>query len=169
MSYEIQTNGREAQVDLLEQEDSNYKIRVDGETREIDVVEVADGIYSVLMNGRSFNVELKAGSNHKKYTINANHISYDVEVVDAETKYQRSRNKDDMMNNENHLISPVPGKVIDVTVSVGDEVHKGQTLVVLSAMKMESEFKAAKDAVVKEIKIEKGQNVESNQILVVTE
>ena len=169
MNYEVQINDRNAHVELLEQNNSTFKIKLDNEIREIDAVEIAEGVYSVIMNGRSFNVELISGESQKEYRINANHIHYDAEVVDAETKYMRSRKQGDMINDDDRLVSPVPGKVIDIAVSVGDEIHKGQTLVVVSAMKMESEFKAAKDGVVKEIKVEKGQNVESNQLLVVTE
>ncbi len=64
------------------------------------------------------------------------------------------------------LKAPMPGLVIDVAVSEGQQVKKGDTLVVLEAMKMENTLKAPGDAVVKKIHIEKGVTVEKNQVLI---
>lgn len=64
------------------------------------------------------------------------------------------------------LIAPMPGQVRSVNVSVGDAVKKGQTLVVVEAMKMEIRIQALKDGMVKTVHVKQGQTVEREQILI---
>lgn len=60
----------------------------------------------------------------------------------------------------------MPGKVIKVFVKVGDEVTEGQTAVVISAMKMESEYKIPMDGKIKKVNVKDGDTIEGNQILI---
>ena len=60
----------------------------------------------------------------------------------------------------------MPGKVVKVFASEGDEVTEGQTLVVISAMKMESEYKAPMDGKIKKVSVKEGDTIEGNQILI---
>ena len=169
MAYEINIDDKTTHVELIGQEDTVYKIKVDDKIYTLDLVELENGIYSALLNGYSYNLELAPHNDSKKYTVDTNIGKHEVEVIDAETKYQRSRMQDSLVDEKNVLSSPVPGKVIDVSVTEGMEVTKDQTLVVVSAMKMESELKSSKNGIVKEIKIENGQTVESDQVLVIIE
>ena len=57
--------------------------------------------------------------------------------------------------------SQMPGKIVRVLVKAGDEVKKGQSLLVMEAMKMENEIKSLQDGVVKEVKVIEGQAVET--------
>jgi biotin carboxyl carrier protein len=61
----------------------------------------------------------------------------------------------------------MPGLVIDVKVTEGQTVQKGETLLILEAMKMENVLKAPADVTMKAIKVQKGENVEKNQVLIV--
>ncbi len=67
------------------------------------------------------------------------------------------------------LHAPMPGSVVSVDVSVGDAVRKGQTLVVLEAMKMEHPIGCPEDGVVSEVKVAAGEQVERGALLVVVE
>ncbi len=62
--------------------------------------------------------------------------------------------------------SPMPGKVIKIDVEAGQEVHKNQTLVVVEAMKMENEIKAALDGKVKKIFVGEGELVDADVPLI---
>ena len=55
--------------------------------------------------------------------------------------------------------SPLPGVILDIKVNVGDEVKKGQTLIILEAMKMENSINADKDGKVAAINVSKGESV----------
>ncbi|KAI8479904.1 hypothetical protein Bbelb_423440 [Branchiostoma belcheri] len=61
--------------------------------------------------------------------------------------------------------APMPGSVVDIKVTEGDKVKKGDPLVVLSAMKMEMVVKAPIDGVVKKISAEKGMSLEGDDLL----
>ena len=67
------------------------------------------------------------------------------------------------------VLAPMPGKILDVLVKVGDKVAEDDELVILEAMKMENPVYCTCDGVVKEIKVKKDDTVESDQILVVLE
>jgi len=64
------------------------------------------------------------------------------------------------------LKAPMPGLVLDILVEAGQEVKKGDNLLVISAMKMENNIKSPVDAVVKEVKVDKNIAVNKNQVLV---
>ena len=65
------------------------------------------------------------------------------------------------------ITSPMPGSILDVKVNVGDKVKYGQTLAILEAMKMENDIPATADGEVAEIKVKKGDIVESEAVLIV--
>ena len=63
------------------------------------------------------------------------------------------------------VISPMPGTILDVKVSVGQSVKKGDVICVLEAMKMENEIPAPKDGVIASINVQKGASVAANDTL----
>ncbi len=167
MSTEIKINDRNALVEVLSREGDHVKISIDGKTYDADVVMVEEGVYSIIIDNKSHNIELIQTEN-KNYLVNTYSRSYDVEVVDAESKYLRSRRSHDS-DDEAVISSPMPGKVVKILVKEGDQVKAGDTVIIVSAMKMESEYKVKKDRVIKEIKVKEGDTVQGNQPLVVIE
>ena len=67
------------------------------------------------------------------------------------------------------LCAPMPGKIIDVLVKVGDKVSEDDELFILEAMKMENPVYAPADGVVKEIRVSKDDTVDSDQLLLILE
>lgn len=63
------------------------------------------------------------------------------------------------------ILAPMPGVILDVLVKEGQEVKKGDPLVILEAMKMENLVKASSNEKVKSLEVTKGQNVEKNSVL----
>jgi acetyl/propionyl-CoA carboxylase alpha subunit len=167
MSLEVNLNKRKATVELLYQEDNTVRIAVDNTVYELDIVRVEEGVYSILLNNRSYTIELFQNGGTRSYIVNTYLNTYDIEIIDTETKYLRSREKSVFGSTENNIYSPMPGKVVRIPVKVGEQVTKGQTVIVVSAMKMESEFKAKNDGVVRDILTAEGATVNGNQILVV--
>jgi biotin carboxyl carrier protein len=62
--------------------------------------------------------------------------------------------------------APMPGLVLSVLVTEGDEVKKGDNLLVLEAMKMENMIKSPTDGIIKKIEIKQGNKVEKNELLI---
>jgi biotin carboxyl carrier protein len=165
MAYEINLENRTAQIELLNRAGNKALITIDGRKYDIDIKMVEKGVYSILFNGNSYNVELIEGETSKKYIVNTFARTHQVEIVDAETKYLHSRMQGMEHEGENDLSSPMPGKVVKIPVKVGDVVNSGQTLIVVEAMKMQSEFKAKADRIVKEILVKEGDTVDAHQIM----
>jgi len=63
------------------------------------------------------------------------------------------------------LKAPMPGKILDILVHEGDEVTLGDPVMILEAMKMENELKSPADGILETLHVEKGNNVEKNQLL----
>lgn len=169
MSLEVNIDNRTAQVELIARNNDQATIKVDDLIYDVDIIRVEEGVYSLIYKGKSYNVELIESGSSRNYAVNTLFNSYDVEVVDAETKYRRIRDRRAIEEGESHIKSPMPGKVVSIPVSKGEEVSNGQTVVIVSAMKMESEFKAKKDGVIKEILVKEGDTVKGDQDLIVIE
>jgi len=65
-----------------------------------------------------------------------------------------------------YLLCPMPGMLVDVNVSVGDEVQEGQSLCVVEAMKMENVLRADKYGVIKKINAEAGQSLAVDEVII---
>jgi len=169
MQIEINKDNRTAEVEILEKSGSIYKISVDGRIYDLDLLMVENGVWSVLNRGKSYVVETIPGDQPKKYFVNTLTNSFEIELVDSESRYIRSRNEGASADAENQISVPMPGKIVSVLVEEGDIVKNGDTLVIVSAMKMESEYKAGKDGVVKEVHVNEGDTVDGGQVMIVLE
>jgi len=69
-------------------------------------------------------------------------------------------------SNHREIRAPMPGMILDILVKEGQQVSKGDKLVILEAMKMENVIKSSGEGTVEMITIQKGMNVEKNQVLI---
>jgi len=166
MPVEIKIGDRVAWVNLLKQEGNMLAVEVDGKKYEVDLMHTADGTFSIIENGHSYNIELVPKDGPKKYNAYTLYETFDVEVIDAEARYLQNRNAGGAGAADNKISSPMPGKVVKVLVSEGDPVEKGQTVIIISAMKMESEYKAPKDGIVKKVYVKSEETVDGSQVLI---
>jgi biotin carboxyl carrier protein len=166
MSVEIKIDNRIARVEVLEQNDNLLKVRVDNVLYDVDLMHTPGGTFSILESGHSYNIELVPQDLPKKYIAYTLYKTFDVEVIDAEARYLINRGSGNLESGEKWIKSPMPGKVVRVNVSEGETVTKGQTVLILSAMKMESEYKSPVDGTVRKIAVKEGDIVEGNQVLI---
>jgi biotin carboxyl carrier protein len=166
MELELNLEGRRAILKEISREGNQLTIAVDDEIFTVDLVKVGPAEYSLLYKGRSYNIEVVPGREPKHYTVNTFYFTSEIEVVDAETRYMRSRENAAGGHVSNIIRSPMPGKVVKILVSEGDKVTVGQTVIIVSAMKMESEFKATVAGTVTKIPVTEGDTVDGNQVLV---
>jgi biotin carboxyl carrier protein len=68
-------------------------------------------------------------------------------------------------DNAGGLFTQMPGKIVKINSKVGDHVEKGQTLIILEAMKMENEIKAGTSGVVKAIHVKPGDTLDSGILM----
>lgn len=167
---EINIGERIANVELISKEDNKVVISIDDKTYDLDVVMAENGLCSILHNGKSYNAEVKRElDNAKKYTVNTLFHSFPVEIVDLQAKYLRNRKKDDSDELQDRIYSAMPGKVVKVLVQAGDEVVSGQSVIVIEAMKMQSEYKVRKDCKIKNVMVAEGETIDGNQTLITLE
>jgi biotin carboxyl carrier protein len=166
MAYEISIEHRTAKIELLNRVGTKALIKVDDLKYDLDIVEVENGVYSILYNGHSYNIELIRGESSKKFIVNTFAKTFNAEVIDAESKYIHNRNQGMEVEGSNQVLSPMPGKIVKIPVNVGDVVSAGQTLVIVEAMKMQSEFKATGDKIVQAILVKEGDTVDSHQLMI---
>lgn len=169
MELEIQVGDRTANVELLSKEGNKVQISIDNKTYDVDIVMVENGVYSIIMDNKSYNVELTRGETGKSYMVNTLYNFFPVEIVDVQAKYMKSRKIDNVDESQTRIFSPMHGKVVKIPVKLGEEVKVGQTVIVVEAMKMQSEYQVKRDSVIKEILVKEGDNVEGNQTLIVLE
>jgi len=167
MELELKVNKRNAIVKEIKREGNILTLAVDDMEYTVDIVKVSNQEFSVLYEGRSFNIEVIENKEPKHFNVNTLYFKFDVEVVDNESRYRQSRMQTKQILNDNTIRSPMPGKVVKVFVKPGDIVEAGQPLIVLSAMKMESEFKAGQRGIVREVPVKEGETVDNDQLLVV--
>jgi len=168
-SLEISLNDRTSNVELVKKDKNHIEVVVDGKLYTLDAVMVEEGVYSILLNGKSYTVELIEGEHAKKYNVNTLYRSFEIEILDAETRYLLSRNKNLLGEEGNVISSPMPGKIVKITVKAGEKVEQGQTVIIVSAMKMESEYKSGKAGIIQEIHVSEGDTVEGHQPLITIE
>ncbi len=166
MALEIKINDRTAWVNLISQNGNLLEVEVDGKRYNVDLLHTADGTFSILEGGHSFNIELVPDTQPKKYTAHTLYNSYNVDVIDAEARYLINRGTNGIAGNEKNIASPMPGKVVKILVNEGDIVNEGDTAIIVAAMKMESEYKAPVDGMVKKVNVAEGDTIEGNQVLI---
>jgi biotin carboxyl carrier protein len=169
MSIEIRLNDRIAEVELVSKDQNKVQIKVDDKLYELDMIEVEKGMYSILLEGKSYNVEIFEKDSAKHYNVSSLDKSYDLEIIDAETRYLMSRKGDEMEDAGNTVSCPMPGKIVKIPVKAGDKVEAGQTVIIVSAMKMESEYKTGKEGIIKKVHVNEGDTIEGNQLLITIE
>ena len=167
MSFEIKVNDEVSDIKVLNRDGNMLEIAVDDRIYKVDIIEVENGVYSMLLDGTSFNIELIRNS-LKKYDVNTLYNSFDIEIIDAESKYMNSR-KSGEDEDADFISTPMPGKIVKILVKEGDLVKGGETVVIVSAMKMESEYKVVKDRIVKQVLVKEGDNIDGNQPLIILE
>ncbi|MFC0877491.1 biotin/lipoyl-containing protein [Saccharicrinis sp. FJH2] len=162
---EVKINNELIDVKIVSIKGNIATLSVDDREYEIDITMVERGVYSLLHKNHSYNVELIHGSESRKYMVNTQYRSYNVEIVDAQTKYRENRNKNQGIDGAGSVSSPMPGRVVKLLVKKGDKVKAGQPVIIVSAMKMESEYKSGIDGEVKKVMVKEGQTIEGHQPL----
>jgi biotin carboxyl carrier protein len=132
---------------------------------------LSGGNHSIILEGRSYVAQvMKIDRDTKMVTIAINQQEYEVAIEEPIDQLLAEMGmKDALSRKVNDLKAPMPGLVLKVLVEPGQLIKKGDPVLILEAMKMENIFKAAADAVVKEIKVRERTAVEKGEVLVILE
>ena len=133
-----------------------------------DLLKVKEGSYHVIRGGKSYRVDLvEADADKKQYRLLVNGEEYEIGLKDRYDLLLERLGMEDLQSKRvEDIKAPMPGKVLDVKVSEGNEVKEGDALLVLEAMKMENVIKAPGDGTVKTVHVNVSDPVEKNTVLV---
>ena len=159
-------------VDLNGQRD---EIEVDGETVTMDghgVLAKVDEIGGtpvriVTIGSEVHRVVVRKGLTRGAYTLWVDGFRFDGEALDERSRAIRDITAvSSKATGPAPVVAPMPGLIVRVNVSVGDTVQAGQGVVVMEAMKMENELRAAASGTVKAVNVAPGKAVEKGTVLV---
>lgn len=144
------------------------KSTLDGGTVDWDVSFQPNGLISVLMNGKSYTAILEqVDRKAKEVVLRVNGQPYRMAIKEPIDMLLTNMGLDmRSMKKAESVKAPMPGMVIKVLVGPGQQVSKGDGLIILEAMKMENILKAGADATVKAIRVSERTAVEKGAVLV---
>lgn len=146
----------------------DHKVELDGKPLSLDLSQLGPNKYHLLLNNKSYNLEVV--SQNKDSGDIAVKVNNRVVKVVVKTALDELLKKMGLStNNVGHakdITAPMPGLILDIVVKEGDEVEKGDKLLVLEAMKMENIIKAPGGGKIKSIVCNKGDSVDSGQKLI---
>jgi biotin carboxyl carrier protein len=159
--YYARIGEREFVVDI-----ENDGVLLDGEPVDVDLRQSGvNELYSMLIGGKSHEMLIEA--NRYTYDVSLRGELLQVQVEDERSRRLSAKRKVSLPAGESAILAPIPGLVVKVLVSDGDEVAAEQPVVLLEAMKMENELRAPRAGHVKLVKVSAGQRVEQNAVLLV--
>lgn len=161
MKYVTNVNGKDFSIEI----NGEHSISLDGHQLDIDFVTIANQpVYSLLIGGKSFEAYVYPGDDDYQVLLKGH--SFSVKVVDEREKRLRAAGGSTVNESTDfHLKSPMPGMVVALPVAEGEQVKKGQVLVILESMKMQNELKSPRDGKLTRIKVKTGDRVEQRQTL----
>jgi biotin carboxyl carrier protein len=162
--FDASVDGRELRVEV-KRANGRFAVTLGDQRLEVDFVPADEHFASLLVAGKSYEVafEPRAGG----YAVFLPGDVLEVQLQDASRAVRAPARK--ASHGPARVHAPMPGKIVRVLVAVGDTVASGQGLLVMEAMKMENELRAARAGRVRELKVAEGQAVDTGALLVVLE
>jgi biotin carboxyl carrier protein len=158
VKFSFDRDSETIQIELTPTGDS-YRLTIGAETVKVEVLQAKDGKLDLLIDGERLTAYVSSDHAKRWVTIRGQTIVL--------TKSSAVRGR---AHGGHHaageLTAPMPGQVRAVNVSEGEAVTKGQTLLVLEAMKMEIRIHAPQAGIVKKLFVKQGQTVEREQMLI---
>jgi biotin carboxyl carrier protein len=138
-----------------------FNFSINGNKYHVHIKDIEDNIASVEVNGTPYSVEIEQ---EVKKVKTPKLIRQEVKPKPGEGHIVKKPS-----TGGHQILAPLPGSIFKMLTKEGDAVKKGDTLLIMEAMKMENNVMADKDGTVKEIKVKEGDAVLQSDVLVVLE
>ncbi len=161
MKYITTIGEKEFIIEIIDEE----HIAVDGVSCSVNFESVSgEPVYSLLLDGKSY--EAYVYEDEDGWEVLLQGSLYPAIVVDEREHRLRSAfGSGPTQSGEFYLKAPMPGLVVEIPVSDGQEVAEGDVLIILESMKMQNELKSPRAGVVARMRVNVGDNVERRQTL----
>jgi biotin carboxyl carrier protein len=160
LEFNIEEEVRKLQVEFKEGE---YRINLDDREYVVDSSVISENCLSLLVNGRAFTIYFAEADGKRYFSIGGEQFC----IQEAKSESVTASDADSAAVAEAPVAaSPMPGKVVKLLVKEGDEVEKGQGLVIVEAMKMENEIKSPVHGKVEKVNFRPGDLVDAAQPII---
>ncbi|KXK12124.1 MAG: putative Na+-transporting oxaloacetate decarboxylase alpha subunit [Chloroflexi bacterium OLB14] len=161
MKYITTVDGKEFEVEIVD----DKHIRIGERLLTVDFESVSgQPVFSVIIDGKSY--ESFISESDEGWQVLMRGKQYQITVEDEREKRLRAAAGGGVAEGgEFNLKAPMPGLVVSIPVAEGQEIKKGQVLIILESMKMQNELKSPKDGIVERIRVKAGESVEQKQAL----
>lgn len=165
MKFEAQVGDTTASVEI-DRKAGAFRAVVDDRIIEGEVLEPEPGVFTFRVRDRviEFHASVLAGAGKCRAVTMSG--TTDVRIVDRKHRQIAGESGGD---GQKALLAPMPGRIVTLLAAVGDQVSRGQGVLVVEAMKMQNEVKAARDGVVAEIRVAPDDTVAAGQVLAILE
>jgi biotin carboxyl carrier protein len=186
MQYEVEVNGRLRQVNV-NRTDGRFVVSLDGREWRLDAAridaytlsllidesrgpaapaggEIEEAASATAISSHEVTVTTESGSGQITATVGAVPVRV---ALNGRRRWTRSDGGASGGAGPQRLLAPMPGKIVRILVATGQAVKQRQPLVVVEAMKMENELRAAADGIVTELHVQEGQSVDAGTLLAV--
>jgi acetyl/propionyl-CoA carboxylase alpha subunit len=157
VKFAFDHNSKIVPIDLVPSGKS-YRATIGEKTVDVEIVHGENGKLDLLIDGKRVTAYVSSENAKRWVTVNGQTFVL--------TKSSGLKRKSAGHDHASELAAPMPGQVRAVNVVEGESVTKGQTLLVLEAMKMEIRIQARRDGNVMKLLVKQGQTVERDQILI---
>ncbi len=164
MKYEIEIDGENFEIDLTERDGKFIYQFPDGERGEISLKELNKGEFFLKRGSENYHFYSAKKGNGGEIVISHGNCTYEIKVSDYRSKILKKISG--VEENVNKVLAPMPGKIVNVNISEGEEVEKNSVLLVMEAMKMENLIKSPRSGKIKKVYVKGGDSVEAKAILV---
>jgi biotin carboxyl carrier protein len=164
VTYHITIDGKNYKLDL-NRADGRWSCRLGARGVEVDAVLVRPDVLSLRIGNQAYEVKCELAGGEMYLSVGS--ARFAAEVRDPRSLRGRLRAVDD--HGPKKLTAPMPGKIIRVLVSQGDEVEAGAGVLVVEAMKMQNEIKSPKKGTIQRILVSEGAAVNAGDVLAIVE
>lgn len=164
MKYKV-NDAKENSVEVIF---DGKQVILNEKTIDLDLVQIAPDKYHVIQDNQSYNLYvLEKDLVNKTFKIKVNDQIFDLNLEDPLDQQLAKMGLSKAANEKiDKIVAPMPGLVLNILVQPGQEVKKGDSLIILEAMKMENVIKSAGTGIVKRIAVQQKDAVEKNQLLI---
>lgn len=161
MKYITTIGEREFLVEIL----ANNQVSVDGVVYHVDFQSVGgQPVFTMLVDGKSYEAHIYQEEDLWHVLLRGSR--YIANVEDEREKRLRAESESHAAVKGEHILkAPMPGLVVKIPVKDGEEVEKGDVLLILESMKMQNELKAPRAGTIRRIRVSEGDNVEHKEAL----
>ncbi|MCK4979665.1 MAG: biotin/lipoyl-binding protein [Candidatus Delongbacteria bacterium] len=135
-----------------------YKMKINGEKYDARIKKYRDFQVVVEVNGIDYEIELEKIDRRKTELVRSEKAQPALDVVKMPSK--------PVVTSAGSVLAPIPGLVLRILVKEGDSVKAGDTMLILEAMKMESEIVSTVTGIIKTIKVKEGISVQEGEVLI---